>query len=337
MEVKEIPTPEALGLVDPYSNRYFKEPKISTDYVPELENMTKLSSAQKRQLLAATLALPNGFQKLGEAFVGPILLKLKYQGLLRDILVETPLAKGEPPEYDVMDDLGTAYMLNVNEGEVQVTMFEGKRVYLPLFRIAAFPKVRKEDLHALKMDAVEYAQNESKIVIQKLEDEYLWNLLETGIEDYATHAMHVATPGNAHTINTAGDLDPNDLYAAAGITASHELEPTRIIFHPTDYYIILTWTTEQVGWDLKNKMVAGQEVTTFGPYLLKKSIMVDQGTQYILPDPEYIGYFPVRYSLDVEEDPMVEKFHKGWVMDEYVGMSIINPRGLVRIVYTEGE
>jgi len=315
-------------------SRYMKEPKISTDYIDEMEKMTKLSSAQKRQLLAATLALPNGFQKLGEAFVGPILLKLKYQGLVRDILVETPLAKGEPPEYDVMDDLGCAYTLNVNEGEVQVTMFEGKRVYLPLFRIAAFPKIRKEDLYALKMDAVEYAQNEAKIAIQKQEDGYLWTLMESAIVDYANNPNHVVTPGNEHTIGHTGDLQPEDLYAAAGVVASHELEPTRIIFNPQDYYTILSWTTEQVGWDLKNKMVAGQEVTTFGPFLVKKSIVVQGGKQYVMPDPEYIGYFPVRYSLDVEEDPMVEKFHRGWVLDEYVGMAIINPRGLVRIVKT---
>jgi hypothetical protein len=38
------------------------------------------------------------------------------------------------------------------------------------------------------------------------------------------------------------------------------------------------------------------------------------------------------YSLDVEENPTPEKFHKGWVMDELVGMAILNPRGLAKIV-----
>ena len=32
------------------------------------------------------------------------------------------------------------------------------------------------------------------------------------------------------------------------------------------------------------------------------------------------------YSLDVEENNKVEQFHKGWVMDELVGMAILNPR-----------
>jgi hypothetical protein len=35
------------------------------------------------------------------------------------------------------------------------------------------------------------------------------------------------------------------------------------------------------------------------------------------------------YSLDVEENHQVERFTKGWVMDELIGMAVINPRGIV--------
>ena len=35
------------------------------------------------------------------------------------------------------------------------------------------------------------------------------------------------------------------------------------------------------------------------------------------------------YSLDVEENNQVEQFHKGWVMDELVGMVVLNPRGII--------
>ena len=51
---------------------------------------------------------------------------------------------------------------------------------------------------------------------------------------------------------------------------------------------------------------------------------------YLTPDPEFLGVFPVMYSLDVEEDNNpVSKFHKGWVMDELVGLAVLNPRGIV--------
>jgi hypothetical protein len=38
------------------------------------------------------------------------------------------------------------------------------------------------------------------------------------------------------------------------------------------------------------------------------------------------------YSLDVEENHQVEQFMKGWVLDEMIGMLVLNPRGLSRIV-----
>jgi hypothetical protein len=49
-------------------------------------------------------------------------------------------------------------------------------------------------------------------------------------------------------------------------------------------------------------------------------------------EPEFVGVMPVMYSLDVEENHQVEQFYKGWVLDEMIGMLVLNPRGLTRIV-----
>jgi hypothetical protein len=38
------------------------------------------------------------------------------------------------------------------------------------------------------------------------------------------------------------------------------------------------------------------------------------------------------YSLDVEENHQIEQFYRGWVMDEMVGMVVLNNRGLARLV-----
>jgi hypothetical protein len=51
---------------------------------------------------------------------------------------------------------------------------------------------------------------------------------------------------------------------------------------------------------------------------------------FLLPDPNFLGVFPVLYSLDVEENHQVERFWKGWVFDEMVSMAILNPRGIAR-------
>jgi hypothetical protein len=65
---------------------------------------------------------------------------------------------------------------------------------------------------------------------------------------------------------------------------------------------------------------------------MQKSVIVPQGEVFLSADPEYVGVFPVMYSLDVEENHLVEQFYKGWVMDELIGMLILNARGLARIL-----
>ena len=59
--------------------------------------------------------------------------------------------------------------------------------------------------------------------------------------------------------------------------------------------------------------------------------MVPQGTIFFLPEPNFLGVMPVMYSLDVEENNQIEQFKRGWVMDELLGMLVLNPRGLAAI------
>src|SRR3954451_20454788 len=83
--------------------------------------------------------------------------------------------------YDILDDMGRAYVLNSTDSEVKITPFEGKQAFPQLFRIASFPRIRKEDLYFLRVNAVEYAQDETRQAIQKQEDARLILLLEQAI------------------------------------------------------------------------------------------------------------------------------------------------------------
>jgi hypothetical protein len=66
----------------------------------------------------------------------------------------------------------------------------------------------------------------------------------------------------------------------------------------------------------------------FGEFQIQRSIIVPQGEVFLTAEPEFVGVMPVMYSLDVEENHQVEQFYKGWVMDELIGMLVLNPRGL---------
>ncbi len=160
----------------------------SADYEQKLSNLPKLSPSQKQARLDSIIAAgpDRALQRIGQGMVGPIQIRLRYEGIVRNVLVEDTLERGPLMPYDVLDDLGRAYVLNSTDAEVKITPFEGKQVFPQLFRIASFPRLRKEDLYYLRVNAVEYAQDETRQAIQKQEDARLVLLLEQAVSTLAT-------------------------------------------------------------------------------------------------------------------------------------------------------
>jgi hypothetical protein len=316
-------------------------PTKSDDYVAKLierqEKQGKLTFKAKTEKLALILQDgTNGIRRLGVGMVGPIQLKLRYQGITRNVLMEDPVTPGTPVEYDVWDDLGQAYIMSGHEGEVRINAFEGKRVPIRFYRIASFPAIRKEDLVYLRINAVEQAQDETKQSILKQEDARLMLILQAAVNDYANRADHVVTPD--HRVTQAGtQFTPAALYAAVSQTDMHELQSARLLVNPMDYRDLYKWTINDTGWAFKDRVVAGESITSFGEFQIQRSIIVPQGTIFLTPEPNFLGVFPVLYSLDVEENHQVESFWKGWVFDEMVCMAILNPRGLATITKTVGS
>jgi hypothetical protein len=169
----------------------------SDDYVSKVSGVLKLSDEQKTAKLQQIWSADTdpdkrgAFRRIGQGMVGPIQIKLRYEGIGRNILIEDPLERGFPMPYEVLDDLGQAYVLNQTDAEVKTTPFEGKWVPPTLFRIASFPYVRKEDLYFLRANIVEHAQEMTREAIMKQEDGRLLTLLSSSITDYAANPYHV--------------------------------------------------------------------------------------------------------------------------------------------------
>jgi hypothetical protein len=309
--------------------------KKSDDYVASIiarreggQTLTHEAKVKKMALILSDES--NGIKRLGVGMIGPIQLKLRYQGITRNVLIEDPVTPGTPVEYDVWDDLGQSYIMSGHEGEVRITPFEGKRVPVRFFRIASQPAIRKEDLFYLRINAVEQAQDETKQAILKQEDSRLMVMLQSAVNDYATRPDHIITPD--HTITEAsGYFTPTSLYTAVAQTDMHELQSARLLVNPMDYRDFFRWDINTTGWAFKDRVVAGETITTYGEFQIQRSIIVPQGTIFLTPEPNFLGVFPVLYSLDVEENHHVDAFWKGWVFDEMVSMLILNPRGIATI------
>lgn len=334
----------------------------SSDYEEKLKDLPKLTKQAKAKRLEAILAdRQNAMRRIGQGMIGPIQIRLRYEGIVRNVLVEDTLERGPLMPYDILDDLGRAYVLNQTDSEVRITPFEGKQAFPQLFRIASFPRIKKEDLYYLRVNAVEYAQDETRQAIQKQEDARLIVLLEGAISDLANARTSVspggtnanaqigaAPTGGTQTGNAAGagayyneqtvvigagnPLEPADFYNAVTQIEINQLEAKRVLAHPADIRDLYNWDLNVTGFKFKDEVFSGGKITSFGEFQIQKSIIVPQGEVFLAAEPEFVGVFPVMYSLDVEENHQVEQFYKGWVMDELVGMLVLNPRGLSRIV-----
>lgn len=221
-----------------------------------------------------------------------------------------------------------------------------------MFRIASFPRIRKEDLYYLRVNAVEYAQDETRQAIQKQEDARLILLLEQAVVQLGTAvaagvvglaptgglatgiAAGPAAAPNEHTVllGAGNPLEPADFYSAVSMIEINQLEARRVLAHPVDIRDLYTWDLNVTGFKFKDEVFAGGRITSFGEFQIQRSIIVPQGEVFLTAEPEFIGVMPVMYSLDVEENHLVEQFYKGWVMDELIGMLILNPRGIARVL-----
>ena len=140
--------------------------------------------------------------------------------------------------------------------------------------------------------------------------------------------------GNEQTvlIGSGNPLEPQDFYTAAAQIETNQLEASRVLLHPADARDLYTWDINVTGMAFKDEVAAGQKITKFGEFDLQRSIIIPQGEAFLVADSDFVGVFPVMYSLDVEENHQVEQFYKGWVLDELVGMLVLNGRGIARVL-----
>ena len=90
-------------------------------------NLPKLGKAEKQTRLATILAdKANAMHRIGQGMIGPIQIRLRYEGIVRNVLVEDTLERGPLMPYDILDDMGRAYYLNQTDAEIKITPFEGK-------------------------------------------------------------------------------------------------------------------------------------------------------------------------------------------------------------------
>src|ERR1700760_3845297 len=90
----------------------------SAEYEERLADAPKLTKEAKKKTLKSILSDKTSYmQRIGQGMIGPIQIRLRYEGIVRNVLIEDTLERGPLMPYDILDDLGRAYVMNSTDSE----------------------------------------------------------------------------------------------------------------------------------------------------------------------------------------------------------------------------
>lgn len=312
-------------------------PKTSAEIVAELG--ANPSSPAKRQASLNKILTDNRHDtrlastKVAQGVVGPIIMRLRYEGIVRSVLMEDPLPQGAGLFYDITTEFGAAYKLQPHDNEVKISQYEGNRVRYEVIRIAAFPQISEEDIYKLAINMVDYAKGEAEQRIMEQEDGYLFSSLDAAVAkidadnpDWAGLTSHVST--------VTGEINPKAFYDAEKIAIQNRLQSHRVIMNPATANDLYTWKIDTTGVKFLDDVMDGKPITKMGKFSIMTSIICPLNKIYLVPEPEYLGWMPILKQLEGVDNPKAENFTIGWVYSELINEIIANSYGIVRMDLT---
>lgn len=283
------------------------------------------TSDQREAMLKKALMTQEGKIALGQAMANPIRRALDYQGVGRKALVVDPLPQGALPVYDKDIDV-TASVISSN-GAAPESRIQGDRVTVPELEVVSNPTVRIAEVKRRRFNVIDRAQAKARQEIQAQEDSNIFAAL-----DYSS------TLENTNVTFAAGStLTKSILLGIKRQIDRHDLVTTKYFMNITQFTDILSWASGGVaGTSSDIDPVTQREILQTGLYghiwgadIIVSKIVPD-GTVYGVAEPEFVGVFPVRQDIEVLPADEPKQLKLGWVVNEIVGISVVNPRGVAK-------
>jgi hypothetical protein len=277
---------------------------------------------QKDALLKKALLTQEGKLALGQAMANPIRRNLDYQGVGRKALVVDPLPQSAIATYDKDIDV-SATVISSNGSAPESRVF-GDRVSIPEFEVVSNPTVRIAEVKRRRFNVIDRAQQKARQEIQAQEDANIFAAL-----DFASDS----TNGGENTVGTlTATMAKTDLIALKREIDQWDLVTTRFFMNIREFTDILSWTSGGGTGDVDP--VTQREILQTGLYGhiwgadIIVSKIVPRGTVYGTADPEFVGVMPVRQDIEVLPADEPKQLKLGWVVNEIIGIGIVNSRGV---------
>lgn len=292
-----------------------------------LAQQPSFNEEQRNDLIKRALLTQEGKIALGQAMANPIRRNLDYQGVGRRVLVVDPLPQGALPVYD--RDIDVAAVVVSSNGSAPESRVFGDRVTVPEFELISNPTVRIAEVRRRRFNVIDRAQQKARQEIQAQEDSNIFAAL-----DYAAD-ITLGGENTAQDIADAGLLK-RDLSEIKVQVDRWDLVTTKFLMNIIEFNDILNWGSgggQAAGTGGEVDPVTQREILQTGLYghIWGADIIVTKivppGTVFGAADPEFVGVMPIRQDIEVLPADEPKQLKLGWVVNEIIGIGIVNPRG----------
>lgn len=293
------------------------------------------SDEAKEAMLAQALATQEGKVALGQAMANPIRRNLDYQGVGRKALVVDPLPQGALPVYDKDIDVAAA-IISAN-GSAPESRVQGDRLMVPELEIVSNPTVRIAEVKRRRFNIIDRAQQKARQEIQAQEDANIFSAIDFASDTAAGFGGENAR--TAFATGAGGRLTLPDLLDIKQNIDKWDLVTAKYFMHIIQFTDLLGLSFQSAaggaqpvwgGFDpvtVREVLQTGLYGSIWGADMIVSKI-VPEGTTYGLAEPEFVGVFPVRQDIEVLPADEPKQLKLGWVVNEIVGVGIVNPRGI---------
>lgn len=291
------------------------------------------SDEASEAMLKRALETTEGKIALGQSMANPIRRNLDYMGVGRKALVVDPLPQGALPMYE--KDIDVSAVIISMHGSAPESRVQGDRVLVPEFEIVSNPTVRIAEVKRRRFNVIDRAQQKARQEIQAQEDANIFASI-----DFASDATLGGENARQPFANGAGGtLELIDLLNVKKQIDRHDLVTTKYFMNITQFTDILGWAYNAGGGGTNNQYGGFDPVTTrevlqtglyghiWGADIIVSKIVPD-GTVFGLAEPEFVGIFPVRQDIEVLPADEPKQLKLGWVVNEIVGVAIVNTRSV---------
>jgi hypothetical protein len=289
-----------------------------------------LNDGQRDEMIKQALMTQEGKIALGQAMANPIRRNLDYQGVARKALVVDPLPQGALPVYD--RDIDVAAVVVSSNGAAPESRVFGDRVTVPEFEVVSNPTVRIAEVKRRRFNVIDRAQQKARQEIQAQEDANVFSALEFAGDD-ALGGENAAVDLSANQV-AAGALDKNGMLNLKRQIDRWDLVTSKYFLNINEFTDILSWESAGAAGASQVDPVTQRELLQTGLYghIFGADIIVSKvvpsGRGFACADPEFVGVMPVRQDVEVLPADEPKQLKLGWVVNEIIGIGVVNPRGV---------